>query len=115
MTYDAERDTDAVVTSDGRVTWVTTATGVITCRHEFRTDSWLCQFSFLSWTYDGKQLDLAPLDDVINLTQFAASERWKVLGRTTQRQQKPLPWRQESHVCVNFVVKLQMKAGRLGR
>ena len=115
MTYDADKDTDAIVTSEGRVTWVTSAAGVITCRHEFRTDSWRCPFSFLSWTHDGKQLDLVPLDDVIDLTQFAASERWKVLDRTTQRQQKPLPWRQEAHVSVNFVVRLQMKTGRLGR
>ena len=115
MTYDTDKDTNAVVTSEGRVTWMTSMAGMITCHHEFRTDSWLCPFSFLSWTHNGQQLDLAPLDDVIDMSQFAAVERWSVLGRATLRQQTQLPWRREAHVSVKFVVKLQMKAGPIGK
>ena len=115
MTYDVDKVSDVVVTSEGHVTWTTSSAGMIACRHDFRTDTWLCPFRFHSWTYNAQQLDLTPLDDVIDMSHFAAAERWAVYGQATLREQILLPWRRESRVGVQFVVKLQVKTGPFGK
>jgi hypothetical protein len=99
----------AVVRSDGTVTWVQPAVYTVRCRHEFRGNSWVAGFQLGSWTYDERMLDLRPLptaaasrraagtrsgdstsppaDSVVDLDveHFSTNDHWALLDHTGSR------------------------------
>ena len=80
--------TNAIVTHDGNVTWLSSAIFKSSCAinvEYFPFDEQLCAMKFASWTYDGFQVNLINAGDTTDLTNYVANGEWDLVAAKVER------------------------------
>ena len=80
--------TNAIVTSDGNITWFSSAIFKSSCSinvEYFPFDEQTCTLKFASWTYDGLKLDLISTSNTTDLSNYVANGEWDLVVASVQR------------------------------
>ena len=80
--------TNAIVSSDGNVTWLSSAIFKSSCEinvEYFPFDEQSCYMKFASWTYDGFQVNLLNSANMTDLTNYVANGEWDLVEASVQR------------------------------
>lgn len=80
--------TNAIVTADGNVTWLSSAIFKSSCAinvEYFPFDQQKCTMKFASWTYDGFQVNLINSGDTTDLSNYVANGEWDLVAAEVER------------------------------
>uniref|UniRef100_T1JEQ2 Uncharacterized protein n=1 Tax=Strigamia maritima TaxID=126957 RepID=T1JEQ2_STRMM len=83
--------TNVIVTSEGNVTWLSSAIFKSSCSINvayFPFDEQNCTMKFASWTYDGYQVNLIVATQEGDLTNYVHNGEWDLIGMFVQRHDK---------------------------
>ncbi len=107
-----QRETLAVVSSDGTVLWIPMAIYMSSCTIDithFPFDKQTCHLKFGSWTYDGLNLDLHFYDDLeeVDVTDYVESNEWVLLASPAKRNVQFYPCCAEPYLDLTFTIEIQ--------
>ena len=80
--------TNAIVTADGNVTWLSSAIFKSSCAinvEYFPFDEQKCSMKFASWTYDGFQVNLINSGDTTDLSNYVPNGEWDLVAAKVER------------------------------
>lgn len=80
--------TNAIVASDGNITWLSSAIFKSSCAINvefFPFDEQKCSMKFASWTYDGFQVNLINSGDTTDLSNYVTNGEWDLVAAEVER------------------------------
>lgn len=80
--------TNIIVSSDGNLTWLSSAIFKSSCQIDveyFPFDEQRCKLKFSSWTYDGFQLNLIIQTEAGDLSNYVANGEWDLIDMVVKR------------------------------
>lgn len=106
-------DTNVVIRHDGQMMWDSPAITKSSCKVDvsfFPFDGQQCRFTYGSWTYNGKQLDILNAMESADLADLVENVEWEVLGMPAKKNIVQYGCCADPYPDVTYTLKLKRRA-----